>query len=135
MTWYLLDSDAVIDYLKGFPASVALIQQLDAQGDALCSCDVVVAEVYSGLDMSDRPRAQRLFEVLTFLVTSPASARQAGEWRAYYKRQGHTLSTTDCLIAGVAWEHGATIVTGNTRHYPMPEVTLLPLPRRGPATP
>ena len=47
---YLLDTDAVIDFFKGFPSSVELIQQLFQQGENLCTCAVVMAEVYAGLN-------------------------------------------------------------------------------------
>jgi predicted nucleic acid-binding protein len=39
------------------------------------------------------------------------------------------LPLTDALIAATAVEHNATVVTGNVRDYPMPEVSILPLPR------
>jgi predicted nucleic acid-binding protein len=42
---YLLDTDAVIDFFKGFPSSVELIQQLFQQGENLCTCAVAMAEV------------------------------------------------------------------------------------------
>jgi len=44
-------------------------------------------------------------------------------------RRGEALATTDCLIAGIAVAHQATIVTGNLKDYAMPEVTTLPLLR------
>src|SRR4051812_7355662 len=128
MTRYLLDSDSVIDYLKGFSGTVTLLQGLDAQGETPCSCDITVAEVYAGLDEPDRGRAERLLRTLEFLPATHEAARTAGEWRYIYKRQGRILSTTDCLIAAIALEYRATIVTGNIRHFPMPELTLLPLP-------
>ena len=49
MARYLLDTDAVIDYLMGIPSSLAQIQELHARGETLCVCAVVIAEVYAGL--------------------------------------------------------------------------------------
>ena len=49
MTLYLLDSDGLIDHLKGIQSTTALIQSLPAQGHVLCSCDIVIAEIYAGL--------------------------------------------------------------------------------------
>lgn len=126
---YLLDTDAVIDFLKGFPSSVELIQQLFQQGETLCICAIVMAEVYAGLNPTERSRGEELLESLRFFATSSGAARQAGLWRYAFARQGVQLATTDCLIAAIAHERGATLVTGNMVHYPMPEVRRMPLPR------
>jgi tRNA(fMet)-specific endonuclease VapC len=129
MTYHMLDSDSIIDYLKGIQPTIATIDSLPPQGHILCFCDVVLAEVYAGLAPHERQLAERLLETFEFLPTTPAAARQAGAWRYLYARRGVALATTDVLIAAVAVERGATIVTGNVKDYPMPDVTLLPLPR------
>jgi predicted nucleic acid-binding protein len=125
----LLDTDAIIDFLYNIAGSVQLIQGLFAQGDTPCTCDVVIAEVYSGLHDHEQARAEQLLTSLTYLPTTPEAARQAGAWRYAYMRRGQTLPVTDCLIAAVAASHGAAVVTGNRRDFPMPELTILPLPR------
>src|SRR3990172_9808015 len=119
MARYLLDTDAIIDYLLGVASSVSLVQDLARRDDFLCACDVVIAEVYAGLRPTDREKAQRLLAACYFLTTSPAAARQAGEWRYAHARRGMTLSTTDTLVAATAHAHQATVVTGNTRDYPI----------------
>lgn len=129
MARYLLDTDAVIDYLGGIPASVSLVQELRSRDDLLCTCSVVIAEVFSGLHPQDRDKAQALLGACSFLPTSLQASRQAGEWRYLYARRGMTLYTADVLIAATAHIYGATIVTGNLNDYPMPEVSVLPLPR------
>lgn len=129
MTLHLLDSDAVIDHLKGIQSTIALLQNLPSQGHLLCSCDIVVAEVYAGLPPAARAAAQRFLSSLEFLPTSEAAAQRAGIWRYDLARRGVTLLATDTLIAAVALEHGASVVTGNVKDYPMSEVTVVPLPR------
>jgi predicted nucleic acid-binding protein len=127
---YLLDSDAVIDYLRGIADSLVVIRGLGDAGDLLCVCDVVLAEVYSGLRPEDRSSAGVLLDTLHYLPTSPEAARQAGEWRYHYARRGVVLPATDILIAATAHAHQASVLTGNTDDYPMPEVSLRQLPRR-----
>lgn len=80
MTRYLFDSDAIIDFLAGVPGVVRLFQRLGQQGDMLCTCDIVVAEVYAGLLTKDRDRGERLLAALSFLPPSRIAARQPGEW-------------------------------------------------------
>jgi predicted nucleic acid-binding protein len=127
---YLLDTDAVIDFFKGFPSSVELIQQLFRHGETLCTCAVVMAEVHAGLHPTERGRGEELLGSLRFFAASPGAARQAGLWRYAFARQGVQLATTDCLIAAIAHERGATLITGNTDHYPMPDLRRMQLPRR-----
>jgi len=127
MSRYLLDSDCIIDHLRTRPPAVALLRRLFAQGDDLYVSDVVLAEVYSGLHDRDRARAVELLAGLGFLATAPTAATQAGEWRYRYAREGRALATTDCLIAATAQAHDATLVTGNIRDFPMPELRLLTL--------
>jgi predicted nucleic acid-binding protein len=129
MGTFLLDTDAIIDYLKGFPGSVAFIQGLHRRGETLAVCDIVIAEAYAGLHPQDRPKAAVLLDALTFLPTTPTIAQQAGERRYTFARQGTQLATSDTLVAAAAYIHQATIVTANVKDYPMEEVAVLPLPR------
>jgi len=129
MSYHVLDSDAVIDVLKGIPASRALIESLVANGQTLATSDVVVGEVYSGLRPEDRATGEQLMNSLTFLPTSRDAARQAGAWRYAFARRGAPIAMTDALIAATALAHGAVVVTGNVRDYPMSGLTVLPLPR------
>jgi predicted nucleic acid-binding protein len=129
---YLLDTDAVIDYLLGIPSSVSLIQDLHERGEVLCVCDIVIAEVYAGLRPQHRGVGEQLLSACSFLSTSLGTAQQAGSWRYDFARQGITLSTTDALVAATAHAYDAAIVTGNLSDYPMRELTLVPLERAKP---
>ena len=130
MTRYLLDTDTVIDFLKGYASTIEFINGLFWQGDTLCTCDVVIAEAFAGLHPHQREQGEPLLDSLRFLPISLGAARQAGLWRSEFARRGWQLSTTDCLIAAIAVEHRTRLITANIRHYPMDEVHLTPLPRR-----
>ena len=129
MTSFLLDTDGVIDYFKGFRPTLELIQQLVRQGDDLCTCDVVVAEVYSGLTPDERPLGEAFLAALRFVAASPEASRQAGQWRYAYARRGRQLATTDCLVAAIAHDLGLTVITGNGSEFPMPELRIRLLTR------
>ena len=126
---YLLDSDAVIDCLSAFAPPIDLIESLSERGGRLCICAVVVAEVFAGVTPDQERRALEFLEACEFIETTRDSARQAGVWRFDFARQGVSISTTDALIAGTAFEYDATIVTGNLSHFPMAPLQVLELPR------
>lgn len=128
MAQILIDSDVRIDYLRSIPVAVAHVQQLEANGETLCTCDVVIAEVESGLSVTQSTVVQPFIDELFLLERDIAATRQAGRWRYEYARKGISLSLTDALIAATAHAHGAGLLTRNHRHYPMPELTVLRLP-------
>lgn len=125
----LLDSDCLIDLFAGMPHTAEFLNSLRRDGSLLCTCSIVLTEIYSGLHAHAIAQAEQFLGQLTFLPTSEQAARRAGAWRYSYKRQGISLSTTDCLIAATALEHDARLVTGNLRDFPMKDVTIIPLPR------
>lgn len=129
MTHYLLDTDAVIDYLHGIAATVVLLDGLLRGGHTLCGSVITIGEVHTGLYPHQQPPGEAFLATLLFLPTSPDAARQAGQWRFAFARCGVTLPLTDCLNAATALEHQAVVITGNLRDYPMPEIAVLPLPR------
>ena len=129
MARFLLDTDVIVEVLNQRPEALALLRHLSSTDETVCVCTVVTAEIYSGLGERQMPRALALFSTSEYLPASEEIAIQAGKWRYLYARRGIQLSTTDMLIAATAHAYNATIVTGNVRDYPMPEVSLLPLPR------
>ncbi len=126
---YLLDTDAVVDFLRGMPESVALLRDVAGRGGRFCVCDIVIAEVHSGVAGHDAEKADTFLTACEVLPMGPSVARQAGRWRYEYARRGTALGVADTLIAAAAHAGGATLITGSRRHYPVPEVGLLPLPR------
>ena len=67
---------------------------------------------------------------LECLPVTSALAKHAGLLRRDWRKKGHTLSYTDVTIAAVALRNEVSLVTDNLKHFPMPELRLLPLPSR-----
>ena len=129
MALFLLDSDAVIDWINEFLPSKALIDELVDRDEVLATCDVVLTEVYAGLGVEDEERSRSFLDSLLYLQTPRSAAEQAGRWRFANARRGFSFSAYDMLVAAIAAAHNATVVTGNVRDYPMADVSLLRLPR------
>jgi predicted nucleic acid-binding protein len=120
MALRLLDTTSVIDLSKGFEPTTTWIKQQSASGEEFGICPITIAEFYSGLTPSQRPEWDEFFSSLTFCPISFAASVQAGRWRAEFRARGIQLSTTDALVAAVADDIGAIVVTSNVKHYPMP---------------
>jgi predicted nucleic acid-binding protein len=126
MSRYLVDTDVLISFSKGRDPGFSFIRRAIANGDELGVTAINVAEFYSGLGPENEPSWDELFELLEYWPVSRQAARQAGRWRNAHARRGHTLTTTDCLLAAVANERAAVIVTNNVKDYTMAEVKVQP---------
>jgi|SRR5215207_673881 len=124
MSRYLLDTTTLIDFSKRREPAFSLIHRFIQNNDELGVSPINVAEFYSGLGTSQHPVWDEFFEPLLLWPISLAAAKQAGKFRYDFARRGVTLSTTDTLVAAVALEHRAVIVTSNVKDYPMDKVVL-----------
>lgn len=117
----VLDSTVLIDFLRGRPA-VGRVATLRAHGDVAATTAINVEEIVRGLRDGEAEAATRLFNGLVVLpIESPAGWR-AGAWRREFATRGVTLWQADCLLAATTLAHGATLLTGNPKDFPMAEL-------------
>lgn len=110
----LVDTSAWVDFLNGHPSPERqALADLVAGHDELCTCGVIVAEVFQGLRRDKgRDELQRLFRDLSFLEPSGIELylRSAELYRLLRQRGATVRSTIDCLIAALAEENGCYIL-------------------------
>lgn len=126
MALYLLDTTALIDLSKSVEPTTSFIKQLSDGGEDLGVSPIAITEFYAGLGSHQYADWDEFFASLTFCQISYEASIQAGKWRSSFRAQGIQLSTTDTLIAAVASEVGAIVLTSNVKHYPMPVRVLDP---------
>jgi predicted nucleic acid-binding protein len=127
MTRFLLDTDVLIDFSNGHEPGLSFVCRAVDDGDELGVTAINLCEFWSGLTDQQRLAWEEFFEPLEYWVISPTAAKQAGRWRYDFARRGRQLPTTDTLIASVAQEQQAVIVTKSGRDFPMSGVRLLTL--------
>jgi len=110
---YLLDSTLLIDHANRDEPAGKLLERLHAEPHELFTCDVVTCETLSQGDANHLRNLRALLDALEYIATSPAAARWAANSRLRRHRAGGKLGLGDSLIAGVAAELGATVVTRN----------------------
>lgn len=115
----LLDTTGLIDFARGLEPSTACLKHLLTSGDEIGVCPVTVAELFSGLQPHRHRQLVTLLSGLLFWPISYSASVQAGTWRYAFARQGIQIGMMDALVAAVADEMRATIVTSNGRHFPM----------------
>ncbi len=130
MTTYFLDTTALIEFSKRRePAYSQILAWMD-NGDSLAVCAISVAEFSAGLSPKEAGEWEEFITALRYWPIRVAEAMRAGQDRSTFARVGTTITVTDALIAAVAREHQAVLVTNNLKDYPMPDVQLLPMMAR-----
>lgn len=124
----VLDTTVIIDALRNRNQRRAFLSGLVASGLELVSSTVTMAEVYGGLRNGEEQATQAFLSALDWIPVSPAIAERAGNMKAALRRQGHTRSITDMIIAATALESDVPIATDNRKDFQLPGLTLLPLP-------
>lgn len=98
--------------------------RLAAEGCSLGCCPANIVEVYAGMKEGERQATKRLLDSLHYYEVTREIAELAGEYRRQYLEKGVMLSLSDVIIAAVAASNKLVLVTGNPKHYPMPELSL-----------
>jgi predicted nucleic acid-binding protein len=122
---YLLDTSVLIDYSKAYEPAKTLVEQLLQSPYDVGVCSVVVAEFKSGIPTSDHESWDELLHTLEYWDISYRAASRAGAYRYALARQGRAMLTPDALIAGLASDRGAVLVTNNANGFPMSDISLL----------
>jgi len=110
----LADSCIWIDYLGG-KASHGM--ELLLQRNEVATCGTVMAEVLSGVKSdTQRARLERRLKVLPYFAETRSIYLRSARMYAALRRKGKTVPLSDCTIAAICLEHGATLLTTD-KHF------------------
>ena len=110
---YLLDSTVLIDHANRDEPAAEVLERLFSGPHELYTCDIVTCETLSQGDPDHLRHLRVLLNALEYVATTPDAARWAANSRHKRHREGRKLGLGDSLIAGVAAELGAIVVTRN----------------------
>jgi len=127
VTTYLVDSNVLIDSLRGRPSAVGLLQKLAQSGLVVCSV-VTAAEVLAGMRRNEVEATQELLSGMRQYEVTAEIAKLAGSLRNEGLSVGRSLSLLDMFIAATAITHDMILVTYNRKDFPMPEIELYSIP-------
>lgn len=118
MKGLLLDTTAVIDWLRNRAGVRDWIEIRVREGSDLGIGPIAMAEVVAGLDPDRRQAVLSILEGLTWVPISSDASRTAGELFWKHERAGERIPLPDLLQAASALASGRAIVTSNVRHFP-----------------
>lgn len=129
MATFLLDTCVIIDVLNNKRGRQGMLLDLVRSGHVLACCPINITEVYAGMRPKEEAATEVFLGSLQYFSITPAAARMAGEFKRDYARKGTTLNLGDVIIAAVAAQNEATLLTDNTKDFPMANLSLFPLPK------
>ena len=119
----LVDTDVLIDYLRGYSKAIHFIEQ---NINLLSISVITVAELYSGVrEGKERIILDEFIECFDIISLDSKIAEKGGLIRRdFYK--SHGIGLADALIAATVLQAKTSFVTLNVRHYPMLKDVLVP---------
>ena len=129
MATFLLDTCVIIDALNGKRGRRVLLLDLVKSGHVLACCPINITEVCAGMRRKEEVATEGLLASLQYLPITPAAARLADEFKRDYAGKETTLNLGDVIMAAVAIHDELTLLTDNTRDFPMADLSLYPLPK------
>ena len=121
---FLLDTDVLIWVLRGKKEIVEKVSKLKEESTLAISV-ISTAEIYKNVYPSELSITEDyLNEHIVFDVDQKIAKIAGLYWQQYIKRLKN-LSLTDCLIAATANVNNLTLVSLNTKHFPMKDIKIL----------
>jgi len=115
-----LDTDFLIDFLKGKPSEVEFVRAAESTS-TLAMTMINAFELFYGAYLKGNEREiasiDGLVEKMVVLPVSVESAKMAGKFKAGLQSKGMPLEFRDVLIASIALQEGYAIKTGNRKHF------------------
>ncbi|MHA2246879.1 MAG: PIN domain-containing protein [Candidatus Hodarchaeales archaeon] len=118
-----LDSDFMIALLRGDKQAITKAEQLEEESREIVSTAINALELFMGIVAVDgisgkRAKKTRDFlDSLTILHLDVSSAERSAYILNSLKNLGKSIGLKDSLIAGIAVENKADILTRNTKHF------------------
>lgn len=116
---FLVDTDILIDYLRGHPIAVRFVTQ---HADRITVSAMSVAELYAGVrgtaEGAERKDLENFLALFPVIPVSADIARVGGLYRKAYGRS-HGVGLADAVVAATAGLSESALKTLNVKHYPM----------------
>ncbi len=117
---YLVDTDWVIEYLKGRDPVASLLSEWVELGLAVSI--ITYGEIYEGIYSSQHPDRQEenflhFLQGVTLLSLTEDTMQRFARLRGNLRATGQMIGDADLLIACTALQHHLTLLTSNTRHF------------------
>jgi tRNA(fMet)-specific endonuclease VapC len=115
----VLDTDVCIEILRG---NARVIDRRECLADSVATTWITACELFYGAAKSVAPEKNRdiagqLLASMEILELDFGAAQVFGDVKSKLSKTGHIVADADLIIAAITLAAGASLVTGNLRHY------------------
>ena len=111
-----LDTNVLIDYLRGYAPAIRFLAERQHADRFLCSV-VTAFELHKGCrDAGEQARLDRVLRSFTIVPIEPDDSLRGLEWFRQW-RLSHGVGMLDCLIGAAARRLGAPFFTRDEDHF------------------
>lgn len=119
---YCLDTDILIDYLRGNSKTIEKISFLYMHGIGLSTTFLNICELYKGVYLSknrekEEDEINSLIETVKPIEMDQHSCIFFGKEWSRLQKEGKITQVLDLMIASVAVANSLTLITRNRKHY------------------
>lgn len=119
----LIDTDVLIDYLRGVSPAIDYLENLE---DPLFISAITIGELYAGIREGKERTALEIFlRGFEMVPVDDEIAKRGGLFRRDFGKS-HGVGLADALIAASADVHQLELVTLNGKHFPMLPDAVIP---------
>lgn len=119
----LLDSDVIIEILRGNEEVMEEVINLGKSGCDVLYTPVSKAEIYQGIREGETGKTEALFSDYRSVPITDGIGEKAGHYLRQFHRS-HGTEIADALIAAAAFVSNADLFTFNHKHFPMKDLKL-----------
>jgi predicted nucleic acid-binding protein len=124
MERYLVDTDVIIDHLRGEEKARDFLKRMKAEDAEILYSVITKAELYAGLRPREEEGVKRLMRSMDEVGINGEIAETGGRYKNEF-HASHGLLLPDALIAASAKRVGAILFTLNDKHYPMKDIKII----------
>lgn len=121
MTKVLVDTDVLIEPLRGNQLIIGKFKEVFTKGLTVFYSPVSKAEIYAGIRRGEEEVTANLFRIMEPVVIDDNVGEKAGEYMKRY-RASNNVQLGDALQAACAFVFGIPLWTRNKKHYPMKDI-------------
>ena len=113
---FLVDTDVLIDFLRGYGKAVDFV---NANSSQIILSSIVVAELYAGVKgESELIVLENFISLFRVLPVTSEIAKTGGLYKRDYGKS-HGVGLADAIIAATCDAENTELKTLNIKHYPM----------------
>lgn len=112
---YLLDSNILIDYLRGDEKTAEFLYNLEKTDDNAFISVITEYELLCGKDINDPIKSQKMAELLSLFPPVDVNSEIVKISAKFYR--DYNSGIADAIIAGTALYTNSTLITKNIKHF------------------